>query len=106
MRWYAAGIAAGSIVVIAIAGVRMILLWLILTPLIGGVLAWLGERWNDAWPRWISLAVLAIDLALVLALWADALRRCRVTATGHGLPRSIGPGFRNSASGSILAWMA
>ena len=57
-------------------GVRMILLWLILTPLIGGVLAGFCGRRNNAWPRWLSLAALAIDLALVLVLWCDALRRC------------------------------
>ena len=52
----------------------MILLWLILTLLIGGVAAWLGERRSGAWPRWISLIVLAIELALVLTLWRGASR--------------------------------
>jgi NADH-quinone oxidoreductase subunit M len=49
----------------------MMLLLLILVLLIGGVAAWLGERRGEAWPRWISLIVLAIDLALVLVLWAE-----------------------------------
>ena len=53
VRWYAAGLAVGSIFLIAIAGVRMILLWLILVPLVGGVLAGSRARGNADWPRWI-----------------------------------------------------
>ena len=49
----------------------MILLWLILTPLIGGVLAGFTGRRNNVWPRWLSLVCLAIDLMLILALWAE-----------------------------------
>src|SRR6185312_13435127 len=49
----------------------MLLLWLILVPLIGGGLAWLGERRSTLWPRWISIAILAVELALVLTLWAQ-----------------------------------
>lgn len=63
----------------------MILLWLILTLLIGGVVAWLGERRSSAWPRWISLAVLAVDLALVLTLWAAHFGAVAVTARGPWL---------------------
>jgi NADH-quinone oxidoreductase subunit M len=48
----------------------MILLWLILTPLIGGVLAGFCARRNNALSRWLSLACLAIDLLLVVVLWA------------------------------------
>ena len=49
----------------------MILLWLILTPLIGGVLAGFTGRRNNALPRWLSLACLAIDLVLVLVAVGD-----------------------------------
>jgi NADH-quinone oxidoreductase subunit M len=49
----------------------MLLLWLILVPLIGGGLAWLGERRSTLWPRWIAIAILAVELALVLTLWAQ-----------------------------------
>src|SRR6185437_1771636 len=66
-------------------GVRMILLWLILTLLIGGVVAWLGERRNDAWPRWISLVVLAVDLVLLLTLCAEHYGAVAVTAQGPWL---------------------
>ena len=48
----------------------MILFWLILTPLIGGVIAGFGGRRNSALSRWLSLACLAIDLVLIVALWA------------------------------------
>ncbi len=45
----------------------MILVWLILIPLIGGLLSWRAERLSRDAPRWISLASMA--LALVLSLW-------------------------------------
>ena len=46
----------------------MILLWLVIIPLIGGLVAWtLGNR-NSALSRWMSLAALAID-ALLLTLF-------------------------------------
>ena len=84
----------------------MILLWLILTPLIGGVLAGFSGRRNNALSRWLSLACLAIDLVLVLVLWATQYGASQSLPMGHGSPRSIGLGFRNSASGFISASMA
>lgn len=47
----------------------MILAWLIITPALGGVLAWQSERLDPEAPRWISLAALAAELALLIALW-------------------------------------
>lgn len=47
----------------------MILAWIILIPLAGGLLAWFSNRLNDKWPRWISLIALAVDFVLVLVLW-------------------------------------
>jgi NADH-quinone oxidoreductase subunit M len=49
----------------------MILTWLIVIPLIGGVLAWILARQNSSLPRWICLLALAIDLVLVLVLWTQ-----------------------------------
>lgn len=46
----------------------MILFWLILLLLIGGGLAWIGERWGRNMPGWISLAVLALELGLVVGI--------------------------------------
>jgi NADH-quinone oxidoreductase subunit M len=63
----------------------MMLLWVILTLLIGGVVAWLGERRSDAWPRAISLIVLAVDLALVLTLWAEQFGGVPLGARGSWL---------------------
>jgi NADH-quinone oxidoreductase subunit M len=48
----------------------MILAVLILVPVAGGLWACLVARGDSAWPRWISLAALAIDLVLALSLWA------------------------------------
>ncbi|MDF9391748.1 MULTISPECIES: NADH-quinone oxidoreductase subunit M [Methylococcus] len=49
----------------------MILLWLILIPLIGGLLALPAGRWRDHAPRWLALAALTSDTALLLALFAQ-----------------------------------
>lgn len=46
----------------------MILIWFILIPLMGGLLAWLFGRGNDRSARWISLIALVIDFILVLSL--------------------------------------
>jgi NADH-quinone oxidoreductase subunit M len=48
----------------------MILLWLIVALLAGGILAWLAARWNALASRWISLAAICIDFVLVLTLWS------------------------------------
>ncbi len=51
----------------------MILIWLIIIPLIGGLAAWsLGNR-NAVHARWISLAVLAIDAVLLTSFWSNTI---------------------------------
>jgi NADH-quinone oxidoreductase subunit M len=47
----------------------MILTWLVLIPIIGGVLAWLAVAFRPALARWIALATCALDLALGLKLY-------------------------------------
>lgn len=51
----------------------MILTWLLLIPLIGGVIAWVTGRSAPVLARWTSLAALVIDTALllgyVMAVW-------------------------------------
>ena len=47
----------------------MMLVWLIVIPLIAGILAWLAARWNAEAPRWISLAASALGFLLSLAVW-------------------------------------
>ena len=47
----------------------MILTFLLVILLVGGLLAW-GLGWtHPAWTRWIALAALALDLVLSLGLW-------------------------------------
>ncbi len=49
----------------------MILIWLIIIPLIGGLAAWfLGNR-NAILARWISLAALALDVVLLISFWPN-----------------------------------
>jgi NADH-quinone oxidoreductase subunit M len=48
----------------------MILLWLIIIPLMGGLAAWLLDRKNGSASRWISLAALALDVVLLIMLWS------------------------------------
>src|SRR5262245_51710688 len=47
----------------------MMLVWLIVIPLIAGILAWLAARWNAEAPRLISLAASALGFLLSLAVW-------------------------------------
>lgn len=49
----------------------MILIWLILIPVIGGLLAWISGRWNALYSRWVSLIAMALDFVLALILWAQ-----------------------------------
>jgi NADH-quinone oxidoreductase subunit M len=48
----------------------MILFWLIIVPLIGGILAWAAARSRPLLCRWISLVAVTIDLVLALCLAA------------------------------------
>lgn len=50
----------------------MILLWLVLTPFIGGLLCWQAEHINRNLTRWVALLTMAIMLGLSLWLWATA----------------------------------
>jgi NADH-quinone oxidoreductase subunit M len=63
----------------------MILVWLIIIPFVGGLLAWLVSRWDNRWSRWVSLGALAINLILVLALWAQYGSQVSLTARGRWL---------------------
>jgi NADH-quinone oxidoreductase subunit M len=59
----------------------MILLWLILIPLIGGLAGWPLGRKNVSLTRWTSLAALALDLVLLAAFWSGSQSQ---TAIGSG----------------------
>src|SRR5271165_4210122 len=49
--------------------VPMILVWLISFLLFGGILAGITARWSSLLPRRISIAAIAVDLALALTIW-------------------------------------
>ncbi len=51
----------------------MMLLGLIALLVLGGLLAWLLEGWHGQWPRWISLAVLTVELAVMGGVWLQHL---------------------------------
>src|SRR5689334_12345265 len=48
--------------------VCMILLWLILIPLVAGIVAWVVARWNTSVCRWIALIAVLADFVLTLSL--------------------------------------
>jgi NADH-quinone oxidoreductase subunit M len=47
----------------------MILPWLVLVPVIGGLLCWRGAVWGGSVPRWIALVSMALVVGMVLYLW-------------------------------------
>src|SRR5262245_37872714 len=63
----------------------MILAWLIVILLVGGLLAWLLSRWSPLWPRYISLLALGADSILALVLWVRHFGRARFLSEGPWL---------------------
>ncbi len=59
------------------------LVWLIVTLLGGGCLAWLAAVWNTRLARWISLITVGVHLVFVAALWGHYLQ---AGMTGEGSP--------------------
>ncbi|MGH7931493.1 MAG: complex I subunit 4 family protein, partial [Candidatus Binatia bacterium] len=49
----------------------MILVWLIVIPIAGGILAWALGRRDSRWARWIALIAMSADLLLALILWGQ-----------------------------------
>lgn len=47
----------------------MILVWIILILMIGGIVAGVAAKWNVTAARWISLLATLIDLVLAISLW-------------------------------------
>jgi NADH-quinone oxidoreductase subunit M len=61
----------------------MILVWLIVLLLAAGPVAWMLERRESQWSRWIALGALAIDLVLALILWTE--REATVSLSNQGV---------------------
>ena len=49
----------------------MILAWLIIILVLGGLSAWVLGRWSGRAARWVSLAALVIDTVLLAMIWRD-----------------------------------
>ncbi len=87
----------------------MILVWLILIPLIGGILAWSVSRISERSARWISLIAMCVELLLVLALWGDYAGRAQSPASAAWLAETssawvpgLGIGFHLAMDGLSL----
>ena len=63
----------------------MILVWLLVIPIAGGILAWGSVRHDPRWARWIALAALSADLVLAVSLWAPHYDSFELTASGVSL---------------------
>ena len=63
----------------------MILIWLLIAPAAGAILAWPLGRWNARWSRWVSLLALAAELAIVLFIWVEHFSQVGFAATGPWL---------------------
>lgn len=58
----------------------MILAWLIIVPMAGGLLALLLGSRDPRWARWVSLLATVVNLALALAIWARHSGRAAANA--------------------------
>jgi NADH-quinone oxidoreductase subunit M len=63
----------------------MILIWLIIVPMVAGLLAWLLGNRHPSWSRWISLIALAINLILSLTLLTQDAHLLTITPGGPWL---------------------
>jgi NADH-quinone oxidoreductase subunit M len=60
----------------------MILAWLIIILMAGGLIAWVSEKWDPSLPRWISTIALIVNLGIVIALWASEYNGGNLFNTG------------------------
>ena len=47
----------------------MILIWMIIILMAGGIAAWIADKFNTVLSRWISLVAIFIDLVISLLIW-------------------------------------
>ena len=60
----------------------MTLAFLIIILMLGGLFAWISERFNRDLPRWISLAALMIDMIIVIVLWTQQFGEGQIFESG------------------------
>ena len=87
----------------------MILVWLIIVPTVGGLLAWLLGRLNSTWPRWVALAAMAVNLTLGMLFAFERINPTSVEPGGRWLAEiqlpwipQLGIGFFLAADGLSL----
>ncbi len=61
----------------------MILLWLILVPLVGGIVAWVFGKRAPLASRWISLVAMVLDFLLSLILWREHFHQISFLEQGN-----------------------
>jgi NADH-quinone oxidoreductase subunit M len=91
----------------------MMLFWLILVPVAGGVMAWAAGRARPVWARWISLGALSFDLVLILNAWLGHVQGFSIGSFGRWafelkwawIPR-FGVGFHLALDGLSLLLVA
>ncbi|HEX2869086.1 MAG TPA: NADH-quinone oxidoreductase subunit M [Ignavibacteriales bacterium] len=49
----------------------MILLWLVIILMAGGIAAWIAAKWNVMAARWISLIATLVDFVLAIIIWVE-----------------------------------
>ncbi|HSR18243.1 MAG TPA: NADH-quinone oxidoreductase subunit M, partial [Ignavibacteriaceae bacterium] len=59
----------------------MMLAWIIIILMLGGILAWIAGRKNLLLARWISLISIFIDFILVVKIWIDYNSQLKLTST-------------------------
>ena len=88
----------------------MILLWLILIPLAGGVISWYSGRIRAAWPRWVSLITALLMFWVSVNIWIGhyallkemALQGPWILEVRLNWIPQIGAGFHLAADGLSL----
>jgi NADH-quinone oxidoreductase subunit M len=60
----------------------MILVWLILIPILAGLLSWVIGKYNHSAARWVALLAMAADLMLAIVLWIQHSGQIDVLAGG------------------------
>lgn len=69
----------------------MILIWLIIILIAGGILAWIAGKVSHQLSRWISLIATLIDFVIAISLWIAYKPAVNVTATSDWIIKVYAP---------------